>query len=378
MMAGLYLHIPFCKSRCIYCGFFSTTCLGERSRYVGALCREMELRAAELASDKLQTVYLGGGTPSLLDEEQLEQLLAHLYNIYNVSPSAELTVECNPDDVSSHYAAMLARQGVNRVSMGAQTFSPARLLLLRRRHTPLQVALAVDNLRQAGIGNISLDLIYGFPGQTMAEWEADIDAALALRPTHLSAYALSYEEGTPLTRMLQEGRMAETDEELLRRMYYTLKERLEGEGFEHYEISNFALPGHVSRHNSSYWTHTPYMGLGAAAHSLVVRPDGRLIRRWNVASLDGYLQAIEAGRLPAEGELLTPGMLYDERVMLRLRTRKGLPLSLLTDEQRRYCLRQAAKYVACGWLLHDGDNLRLAPQGLFVSDAIFADLLWEE
>ncbi len=367
-MAGLYVHIPFCSSRCVYCGFYSTTSLSQRQRYVDALCHEMEMRGPEQPS--VATVYLGGGTPSQLSAPQLKQLFDAIYNIYNVEEDAEVTLECNPDDVTDEFAGELPSLPVNRVSMGAQTFSDARLQFLHRRHSAGMVAEAVRRLRQAGIDNVSVDLMYGFPGETLTEWQQDIESALALNVEHLSAYALSYEEGTPLWQLLQRGLAEELDDELQRQMYYTLIDHLEAAGFEHYELSNFARQGRRSRHNSAYWNHTPYQGIGAAAHSLCGNR-----RQWNIDHLQHYMQAIEEGRVPAEEEVLDRDTLYNERVMTALRTRQGLPLQLLSDEERNYCLRVAAKYFDCGWLRRDADRLCLTRDGLFVSDRVMSDLM---
>ncbi|MBO4810826.1 MAG: radical SAM family heme chaperone HemW [Prevotella sp.] len=371
-MAGIYVHVPFCKSRCIYCGFFSTTQLAMRQRYVEALCREMQLQSASSSQfSHIETVYLGGGTPSQLEGEQLRSLFSCLYNIYNVSADVEVTIECNPDDVTPQLADCLAHLPVNRVSMGAQTFSDERLRWLRRRHTADQVRRAVHLLRQTGIGNISIDLMYGFPGETLPEWHADIDAALALGVEHLSAYALSIEEGTALHAMVEESRVEELADELQRQMYYDLKDRLEVRGYEHYELSNFALPGRRSRHNSSYWNHTPYIGLGAGAHSFFGTH-----RQWNVADVQAYINAIEAGNIPAETEQLNDDTLYNETVMTALRTREGIALDTLPLHYRHYCECQAQRYIESGWLKLDDktSRLRLTREGLFVSDRVMADL----
>ena len=378
-MAGLYIHIPFCSSRCVYCGFFSTTALDKRQRYVDAVCREMELRSQKHGEVILiDTVYLGGGTPSQLTTNQLQQLFTFINKVYKFTScsSHEITIECNPDDVTDTFAAMLSELPVNRVSMGAQTFNNQRLRFLRRRHQAEQVPLAVNRLRQAGINNISVDLMYGFPNETLEEWHADIDAALTLGVKHLSAYALSYEEGTPLGQMLIEGRIEELDEELQRQMYYDLKDRLEQAGYEHYEISNFARKAenkksYRSHHNSSYWNHTPYVGLGAGAHSF----DGKC-RKWNVEDIDQYIDAIESGRVPSEGEQLDDDTLYNETVMTALRTCEGLCLDLLSLSHLNYCMKQAVPYLACGWLMQpDTHTLRLSREGLFVSDMVMSDLM---
>lgn len=396
MMAGLYIHIPFCSSRCVYCGFFSTTQLDLREAYVEALGREMQLRAfSELSSpstpsglrspsgpspSQIETVYLGGGTPSQLSGEQLQQLFYYIYNVYNVSPQAEITIECNPDDVTVPFVATLSRLPVNRVSMGAQTFNDERLRFLHRRHRASQVGEGVQRLRAAGIRNISIDLMYGFPNETMDDWQADIDAALNLDVEHLSAYALSYEEGTPLYTMLQQGKVKELDEELQRAMYYTLKDRLEAAGYEHYELSNFAKKevrgercevSFRSRHNSAYWNHTPYIGLGAGAHSF----DGHR-RQWNIADIGQYVKAIGEGRVPADGEDIDEVTRYNETVMTALRTREGIHLDMLSPAERAHCLAQAGKYLDCGWLVQpDGQTLRLTRDGLFVSDTVILALL---
>ena len=362
-MAGIYVHIPFCKSRCVYCDFYSTTSLSRRQRYVDALCRELELRSTYI-NERVRTVYLGGGTPSQLSAQQLVQLFNAL------GTAEEVTIEVNPDDVTLEFADLLSRLPVNRVSMGAQTFNDERLCFLRRRHNALQVPQAVSRLRQVGIQNISVDLMYGFPGETMGEWLCDIDAVLALNVEHLSAYSLQYEEGTPLYKMLEKGEVSEIDEELSRQMYYALKDRLEAAGYEHYEISNFARPGRRSRHNSSYWRQTPYLGLGAAAHSF----DGQN-RQWNVADINQYIEGVEQGKPVVEQEILTPDNHYNEIVMTALRTCEGMALDALSDDYRNYCLKQAEPFVSNGLLVLNGNQLRLSREGLFVSDMVMTELM---
>lgn len=366
-MAGLYIHIPFCTSRCLYCGFYSTTLSPLRQRYVEALCREMQLRP--LTSGQIETVYLGGGTPSTLSREQLELLFHYIYKVYPIAPNAEVTIECNPDDVCSPHFALPAP--VNRVSMGAQTFNDGRLHFIRRRHSARQVDEAVSRLRAMGIRNVSIDLIFGFPGETLDEWQNDIDHALALQVEHISAYSLMYEEGTPLYRMLDEGAIEEIDEELSLNMYDTLTDRLAAAGYEHYEISNFALPGFRSRHNSSYWHEIPYIGIGAAAHSY-----DRLTRQWNVPNLEAYLSAIEEGRIPCEAETIDEATRYDDLVTTALRTREGINVHTLTPPYREHLLRQAQPYIDRGLLDMEQGQLHLTRQGIYVSDSIMADLMY--
>ena len=376
-MAGLYIHIPFCASRCIYCGFYSTTLMELRDRYVDALCHEMALRQEALVQQglplpSLDTIYIGGGTPSQLSPRHLKILFDHINKVFS-NKATEVTIEMNPDDVTEEYAHALSQLSVNRVSMGAQTFDDTRLRFLNRRHNARQVPQAVKTLREAGISNISIDLMYGFPGETIDNWQDDITKALDLGVEHLSAYCLMIEEGTVLYEKMRNGeneRMRECDEELERQMYYTLTERLKAAGYEHYEISNFALPGRRSRHNSSYWTDLPYIGLGAAAHSY----DGRS-RCWNVADIRQYINGIENGSPVIDQEWLNDDSRYNDRVMLSLRTCEGIDLSTLQPADRTYLLSLAQKYIDNRLLTAEGDHLRLSNEGLFVSDMIMSDLM---
>ena len=372
-MPGIYAHIPFCRSRCIYCGFYSTTRLDLRTRYVRALCREMELRKGYIGGTA-GTIYLGGGTPSQLDPADLGRLLAYIYKVYRIADDAEVTIECNPDDVTPGFTDALKAMPVNRVSMGVQTFSDARLRFLHRRHNAEEAAQAVTRLRRAGIGNISIDLMFGFPGETMLDWLADVDRAISLAPEHISAYSLMYEEGTALQRMLEQGMIKEIDEELSLAMYDALTDRLARAGYEHYEISNFARPGFRSRHNSSYWHQEPYIGLGAAAHSFDLRS-----RQWNTADIEAYISAIEKGRIPMEREPLDARTTYNDIVTTALRTSDGIPLERLTARLgaafTEYLTKEAAPYIARGLMEQRGGNLRLTRRGIYISDAVMSDLM---
>ena len=361
-MSGIYIHIPFCASRCIYCGFYSTTGLELRQKYVDVVCKEMTMREV---SSPIETIYFGGGTPSQLTPEQLRQLFLYINKVY-APHVTEVTIEMNPDDVTPEYAETLSQLGVNRVSMGAQTFNDERLRFLRRRHSSSQVYDAVRILREAGICNISIDLMYGFPEETLDDFRRDIDAALALDVEHISAYCLMIEEGTALHRMGVEA----ADEETERAMYEMLIDCLTAAGYEHYEISHFARPGYRSRHNSSYWNDTPYIGLGAAAHSY----DGHC-RSWNVADIRAYIDAIERGELPTECEELDADTKYNDRIATALRTRDGLNLGELDERHRQYCLTEAQRFIADGLLEIVDNNLRLTRRGLFVSNMVMSELM---
>ena len=373
-MAGLYIHIPFCKSRCIYCGFYSTTAVELRQRYVEAVCREVGDWRFEVGDWRFGTIYLGGGTPSQLTGEQLHRLFETIYIYNKVEKDAEVTIEVNPDDVTENFAQELSSLPVNRVSMGVQTFSDERLQFLHRRHSADQVMTAFDRLRKAGIENISIDLMYGFPGETMTDWKADIDQALALGAEHLSAYCLMIEEGTPLHRMVMRDDALNAslpDEELERQMYYTLIDQLEAAGYEHYEISNFAKSGCHSRHNSNYWNQTPYIGLGAAAHSY----DGKACRRWNTADIKQYMEAMEQGRPCYEEERLDEDTRYNDMVTVALRTRQGLDLTTLSEKHRTYCLQNAQRFIDDQLTVCTDNRLHLTRQGLFVSDMVMSELM---
>ena len=379
-MAGLYIHIPFCASRCIYCGFYSTTRHDLRQRYVEAVCREMEMRGLPPAPSNgrgsLDTIYIGGGTPSQLTIPQLRQLFIYIYKVYDLTacqPPCEITIEMNPDDVTAEYAAVLQQIGINRVSMGAQTFDDQRLLFLHRRHTTSQVVQAVGILRAAGIRNISIDLMYGFPGETLSDWEHDIDAALALDVEHISAYCLTVEDNTPLQKWIMDNGQWIMDEELERAMYELLMDKLTAAGYEHYEISNFAKPGYRSRHNSSYWNDVPYIGLGAAAHSYA--PPYRL---WNVADINAYIEAIERGELPCEKEYLDDDTHYNDRIATALRTCDGLDLTTLSEKHRSYCTKEAKQFIENGLLRIDNERIIITRKGLFVSDYIMSSLMFTE
>jgi len=370
-MFGLYIHIPFCASRCIYCDFYSTT-LGSavRHRYVSALCQEMELSAEEWIHDgQPSTIYLGGGTPSMLTADELDELFTNINKVYG-GCEGEITMECNPDDMNPDYAHAIAGH-VNRVSMGAQTFDDKRLSLLHRRHKAQSVAHAVDCLRKAGVRNISIDLMFGFPQETLGEWREDIQAAIRLNVEHVSAYSLMYEEGTRLYEMARQGTITPLSDDACRDMYELLLDELGATSYEHYEISNFARPGFRSRHNSSYWTGTHYLGIGAAAHSY----DGRR-RSWNVADVSAYIKAIEHGRRPQEGEDIDEIAHYNDTIVTALRTREGIELSSVAEKFRGYLLRQSRGFVERGLMARAGGRLAFRRAGLFISDGIMEELIY--
>lgn len=376
MNVGIYIHIPFCKSRCIYCGFYSTTNKELKERYVDALIREIHMRkddfarlGTSLSPSSTSTVYFGGGTPSSLSVCDIERIVGDLESTFNGTPS-EVTLEMNPDDVTKDYIKAVKQMGINRISMGIQTFDDSRLQFIRRRHNASQAEKAVMTIREEGIHNVSIDLMFGFPNQTMDEWVTDIDKAIALRPTHISAYSLMYEEDTPLFRMLQKGEINQIDDETSLAMYTELINRLTANGYEHYEISNFAMPGYRSVHNSSYWHDTPYLGFGAAAHSY-----NKDTRSWNIPDLKKYIESIESGVLPSESEVIDADTHYNDLITTALRTREGLNLDDLPQKYREYALVNARKSISEHLLEATDSHIRLTREGLFVSDMVMSELI---
>lgn len=372
-MAGIYVHIPFCKQRCIYCDFYSTSLHALIDDYVDAVITEASMRPCNGVS----TVYLGGGTPSQLSCSQISRLIMGLRSVYDMDSLEEFTVEVNPDDVTKEYIDLLKSMGVNRISMGVQSFVDAELVTINRRHDADGAIKAVEVIRDSGIDNVSIDLIYGIPGQTMKSWEASIATALKLMPEHLSAYNLSYEHGTKLWQMRERGELKETDEETCVEMYKLLSGMLKNAGYNHYEISNYCLPGFHSRHNSSYWDGTPYVGLGASAHSY----DGSL-RSYNCPSVKEYIKEIKANRRPATTETLEWWEKYDEVIMVALRTSRGLDLKKISSEfgesKLDYLLSCSRKYIDNGMLLLKDDFLQVSEDAFMMSDAIIRDLMWDE
>lgn len=374
-MAGIYIHIPFCKQRCSYCAFYSTTLYNIKDKYVDALCRELLMRKNYAGNDTIETIYFGGGTPSTLSIEQLQRICDTIYASYNISATPEVTIECNPDDLTPEFLAQLKQLPFNRISMGVQSFNDTQLKRLGRRHDADKARAAIRNAREAGYENISIDLIFALPGSTITEWEHDLDSAIALRPDHLSAYNLTYEEGTPLHRALERGDFAELSEEENIEQFQMLIAKLKEAGYHHYEISNFALPGCESRHNSSYWNDTPYIGCGAAAHSY-----NGTSRQWNIADIQEYIKGIENDNPCFEIENLTEEERYNDTILTRLRTAKGIPLEWMKENfsarLNRHMQRAAEKEIALGNLKEENAHLSLTEKGIFISDAVIRELIY--
>lgn len=364
MNSSLYIHIPFCKKLCGYCDFFKTVSLTHKDAVLRRMAEEMAERAPMLEGTTLKTIYFGGGTPTVCTPEEIGSLLATAARLFDCSEVEEVTVEANPDDLTEEYLRGLREVGVNRLSIGIQSFRDVDLEFMNRRHDARQAVEAVRMARKVGFDNISIDLIYGLPTATLEEWRGVAESAAALGVEHISAYHLTIEERTPFGK---KG-VCTTPEELSDKEYEVLCQVLQKAGYDHYEISNFALHGRRSKHNSAYWRGTPYLGLGPGAHSF----DGKSIRSWNVPSIKSYLDGAAS-----ESETLSATERYEEVVMVSLRTAEGVDLTLLEEQfgrQKRVQFEAtAAPFVEQKILLRKGDNVAFAKEHWLVSDSVIAE-----
>ena len=387
-MAGIYLHVPFCNSRCIYCGFCSTVSRNLRQKYIPALKREISARRDFFMplyeSEKtIKTLYIGGGTPSVLPPETLQEAVSAIREAFTFPKNAfntndpdefEFTVEVNPDDITEEYAQSLRNMGVNRVSMGVQSFKDEHLRWMRRRHDSQTVINAYNILRQSGIENISLDLIFGFPLMTLKDWEFNLDIITELNPEHISAYQLGLDPDTPLERMEKKGEFSLPTQEESEMMYKTLQAKLKAAGYIQYEVSNFCKPHRHSRHNSSYWKRIPYLGLGPGAHSFI-----GLAREWNTSDIASWCSAATLNL--RGGENLSPQDIFNEILMLGLRTSEGVTLSTLRNSSPQSpafiaeFLPHLHSLEAKGFLTLDKTGtIKIPSEKFFISDGIIREL----
>ena len=373
-MAGIYIHIPFCRKRCYYCDFFKSIDLSQKARLLIGLKKELESRVTEFADEEINTIYFGGGTPSVLDIDELNGLLNTIQQHYRVAENAEITLEGNPDDLTQGFLSSLKQIGFNRLSMGIQSFSESDLKLMNRRHSVLQAIHSVNWAKEVGFSNISIDLIYGLPNQSLEDWEKNVRSAVELDVEHISAYNLTYHEGTVFYEQLKKGILKELPDELSLQQFELLVQILKEAGYEHYEISNFCKPGFYSQHNSSYWKSKKYLGIGPSAHSYNI-----VSRRWNVSSISRYVDGLENNQTYFESEILTEQDRYNDFIITGLRTIWGIseefiqttfPLRYFTHFQKL-----KAKYLQSGHLTCSLDNVSIAPKGLFISDKIMADFM---
>ncbi|MBI1806543.1 MAG: radical SAM family heme chaperone HemW [Ignavibacteria bacterium] len=373
-MASIYLHIPFCEHKCIYCDFYSIESLDPMNAFLESLHNEIEMYASYGAEEQFETIFFGGGTPSLLEPATLEEILVHLRETFSIEPDAEITVETNPGTVDYKKLAGYRRAGVNRLSFGVQSFYDDDLKFLTRIHSANEARQAIHTAKDVGFTNINLDLISALPNQTVERWRRNLDEAIVLEPQHISAYNLIVEKGTPLARMVSARQVSPLPVETEAEMYEWTMQYLHDEGYEHYEVSNYAKPGFRSRHNSNYWNHSNYLGFGPSAHSFWLNR-----RWWNTRSVESYCHKIAAGQLPLAGEeRLTGDQLVDEAVMLGLRS-NGVDLALLKSKHQIDLLSSVRPTIEN--LLHenlvvlDKQVLRLTSKGFLLCDAISESLL---
>lgn len=372
-MAGVYVHVPFCQRKCRYCDFYSVTNARQRGGFIQALLVEIKQRKYELEGQSVGTIYLGGGTPSMLNSDQISTIILAIKEVFEVEDHAEITVECNPGDLSNVDIQEIIQAGVNRISIGAQSFDPGVLSFLSRRHDADETREMYDDFRRAGITNISLDLMYGIPGTTVETVAQDLAEIIALRPEHISAYHLIYEEGTPLWNDLKSGQIKEVEEEVSLAMSHLIHSMLTRHGYEHYEISNYALPGFRSRHNSNYWTGVPYLGLGPSAHSYV-----HPWRSWNPADLDLYCRQLLHGAhfIDRSYEKITDQLAYEEYILTRLRTCEGIDMEEIRIRFGTKCyehtLEVLSQHLSTDHIARKGTHYSLTVSGIDLSDGIIA------
>jgi oxygen-independent coproporphyrinogen III oxidase len=373
-MAGIYIHIPFCRQACHYCDFHFSTSLKKRAEMVDALVAEIAMRKNEFAGVEVETIYFGGGTPSVLTNEEIDRIISAVYGHYTVAADPEITLEANPDDLSNNRIIELSNSRVDRLSIGIQSFFEDDLKLMNRAHDAIQAEAC---LREAvkHFDNISIDLIYGTPGMDNAKWVQNIGKALSFGIPHISSYALTVEPKTALAKFVKAGTIPQPGEEQAHEQFLILADRLTQQGFVHYELSNFGRKGYFSRNNTAYWVGKKYIGIGPSAHSY-----NGTHRSWNIANNALYLKGIAAGTLPAEAETLTMADRYNEYIMTGLRTIWGVDLNRVKDEfgvtYHNYLLAEAEKHIAQGLLSLDGGILKTTRQGKFLADGLASDLFF--
>ena len=376
-MAGLYIHIPFCRNACHYCDFHFSISLSQMSPMLNAIQKEISSRREFLEGEPLDTIYLGGGTPSLLSSEQLKSLFRTIKDNHKITMDPEITLEGNPEDMEAEYLEDLLNAGVNRLSIGIQSFQEDDLRFMNRRHGKKQSHYCMEIARKAGFENLNIDLIYGVPGLTMEKWRENLDIAISYLPVHIAAYHLTYEKGTVLDYRRMKNRFKTKDEKDSQDQYYLLIDKLQKSGYRQYEISNFALPGYISRHNSAYWRVKKYLGVGPSAHSF----NGRL-RRWNIAKNTSYINFVNQGFEYHEQEELDNNARYHDYLVTTLRTSWGADLEYIQREYGQtyagHCLHEAKPFLQSGRMIQEGHKLILSREGMFIADHIITAMFMEE
>ncbi len=372
-MSGIYIHIPFCKQACNYCDFHFSTSLQNKQSLIAAINNELTLRKDYLLDNKIETIYLGGGTPSLLSSSELLSIFETIHNLFSVDEEVEITLEANPDDLSKAYIKQLRETPVNRLSIGIQSFRDVDLKWMNRAHNSSEATNSVMDAASAGFNNISIDLIYGLPDLSLLDWQNNLKKAIALPVQHLSCYCLTIEPRTALAYQIKKGISKVAEDENAIAQFEWLIDYAAENNFEQYEISNFAKPGFYSRHNTSYWKGIPYLGIGPSAHSF----DGAS-RQWNVSNNPLYIKAVESGKLEFTKEVLTTSEKYNEYVLTSLRTVWGVDLKIVQqhfgEEVLQHLKNEAAIYLLKGELKTENSHMYLTRKGKFIADRIASDL----
>lgn len=374
-MAGLYLHVPFCKQACHYCNFHFSTSLKYRDEMLTAMIRELEIRKVYLGGKVLDSIYFGGGTPSILPLESLESVLEAIHIHFSVAPDAEITLEANPDDIHVPTLKAWKALGVNRLSIGIQSFWDDELSFMNRAHSGEEAIRAVDRARAAGFEDLTIDLIYGIPISDTARWVQNLEQALVFQVPHISAYCLTIEPGTAFGNWAKKGKLQEAPDEVASEQFLIAVDTLEAAGYEHYEISNYALPGRKAKHNSAYWAGVPYLGIGPAAHSF----NGEN-RQWNLAHNMKYIKSVQSHPATAaipdwvDTEILSAADKHNEYVMTRLRTSGGIVPEELSAAYRQNFIDAVQLFVKQGYIINTGGAYKLSRTGKLMADAISGQL----
>jgi len=373
-MSGIYIHIPFCKQACHYCDFHFSTSMKKKDEMVLALVKEIQMRKSEFENETIETIYFGGGTPSRLPIADLRLQMDSIYENYKVSENPEITLEANPDDLSEDYLIELSKIGINRLSIGIQSFFEDDLTMMNRAHNSAEAKKCLEIATQY-FDNISLDLIYGIPGMSNEKWKQNIETALSFGIPHISSYALTVETKTALNKLIQTGKISQPKDEVAEEHFQILVETLENNGFVHYELSNFGKENYFSKNNSAYWLGKKYIGIGPSAHSY-----NGISRSWNVSNNVIYLKSLEENKLPNEIEILSKTDRYNEYIMTGLRTIWGVSLDRIADEFGNeyfdYLQKQARKFIDDELLFVENKILKPTLKGKFLTDGIASDLFY--
>lgn len=372
-MAGVYIHIPYCKVKCHYCDFHFSVKTDSKGRMVDSLLREIELRSDFFqAQTKIETIYFGGGTPSILEATELNRILHKIAQTFELAESPEITIECNPDDITTEKLQAYQKMGINRLSIGIQSFDDKALKEMNRAHSAVEAIESIENAKAAGFQNITIDLIYGIPNQTIHDWEAELDRMIELNIPHLSAYCLTIEPNTVFGHLHKKGVLSLPNDHEYLSFFKLLRAKTKEAGMEHYEISNFAKPNYISKHNSAYWKGKPYIGIGPSAHSY----DGKR-RSWNIANNFKYMDALESGEWFSELEELDATDVFNDYLITRLRTKWGIirdELKEISAKDYTYTEPILGKLIGEGKLIEADGQINLTEEGMFISDAILEDL----